>query len=120
VSGRQVSAALRALGLEDRKSELVSITDALELNTTLSTIMAPVVRTRSVAHWLAALAAHDVPAAPILDLDEHLADPQVVHNDMYRHVEHPVLGAVRAPRHPAAPDGVIAPSPTLGDGAAPC
>jgi crotonobetainyl-CoA:carnitine CoA-transferase CaiB-like acyl-CoA transferase len=42
-----------------------------------------------------------VPVAPCLDLDEHLADPQVAHNRLYDIVEHPQLGRVRQVRYPA-------------------
>jgi crotonobetainyl-CoA:carnitine CoA-transferase CaiB-like acyl-CoA transferase len=53
------------------------------------------------AHWLDALAALDVPAAEVLDLDGHLADPQVVHNGTYAIGSHPVVGEHRYARHPA-------------------
>ncbi|HET9692113.1 MAG TPA: CoA transferase [Acidimicrobiales bacterium] len=53
------------------------------------------------AHWLAALAALDVPAAEVLDLDGHLADPQVRHNRTYATADHPVVGRHRYARHPA-------------------
>jgi crotonobetainyl-CoA:carnitine CoA-transferase CaiB-like acyl-CoA transferase len=115
VAGRHISAALTALGLEDRKPELLAITDPTELADAFCVLTESRTRTKPSAHWLSVLTAHGVPVSPVLDLDQHLADPQVVHNEVYRVVEHPELGSVRAPHHPAAPDGAIGPSPALGD-----
>jgi crotonobetainyl-CoA:carnitine CoA-transferase CaiB-like acyl-CoA transferase len=56
---------------------------------------------RTVANWLRLLADNDVPAAPILDFDEHLSDPQVVNNEIYFEIDDPTLGPIRQARHPA-------------------
>jgi crotonobetainyl-CoA:carnitine CoA-transferase CaiB-like acyl-CoA transferase len=66
------------------------------------------------AHWLAEFEAHDVPAAPVLDADGHLADPQVVHNAVYLEMDHPEVGRVRYAQHPAHVRGVafVAPCPS--------
>jgi formyl-CoA transferase len=45
-------------------------------------------------HWLSLLLAEDVPAAPINNLDEVFADPQVVHLGLKRQVPHKKLGQV--------------------------
>ena len=72
------------------------------------------------AAWIERFSEHDVPAAPVLDLDGHLDDEQVLHNRTYVQYDHPALGRIRQPRHPArgageetaeAPD----PSPPLGE-----
>ena len=46
------------------------------------------------------LAAEQVPFGPVLDLDEVPLDPQVVHNDLLRVREHPMLGRVLEARQP--------------------
>jgi crotonobetainyl-CoA:carnitine CoA-transferase CaiB-like acyl-CoA transferase len=60
-----------------------------------------VTATAGVDHWLEAFRRQDVPAAPCLGIDEHLADDQVAHNRIYTITEQDGLGAVRAPRYPA-------------------
>jgi formyl-CoA transferase len=61
----------------------------------LETALAGIFRTAPRQHWLDALLAADVPAAPLYTLDEALADPQVRHLDMIRAVPHPKVGSVR-------------------------
>ncbi len=46
--------------------------------------LAEIFRTRSRQDWLDRLAAADIPAAPILAVDEALATPQVTHRNMVR------------------------------------
>jgi crotonobetainyl-CoA:carnitine CoA-transferase CaiB-like acyl-CoA transferase len=101
VVGRQISAALAALGLEDRKAELRGLTDPAQLSHALCEAVEEGTRMRSTNECLELLAAHDVPAGPIFDLDEHLADNQVAHNEIYQVVSDPRLGQVRQPRYPA-------------------
>lgn len=45
--------------------------------------------------WLAKLRASDVPSAPIYDLSEVVADPQIQHLGLVETVEHPVAGQMR-------------------------
>ena len=72
----------------------------------------------TVADFLAAAEANDVPAAPLNRLADLPADPQAVHNELFTVTEHPVLGAVRhvrpAPRFSATPARIGAPAPSLG------
>ena len=49
---------------------------------------------------LARLDAHDVPASPVVALDEVHAAPQVVANETVEEFEHPVLGTIRQPAPP--------------------
>ena len=55
----------------------------------------------SVADALAGLLEGDVPSGPILEREEVLADPQVVHNESIVTWEHPEAGTIRQAR-PAA------------------
>ncbi len=50
---------------------------------------------------LAALRAHDVPFAPVYDLEDFMADPQVQHNRTIFDAEDPRGGVTRFIRHPA-------------------
>src|SRR5262249_33548141 len=47
---------------------------------------------RPPAHWLAVLAAHDIPAAPVQPLTAFLDDPAVRHHGMARTYDHPEVG----------------------------
>ncbi|MBM3685087.1 MAG: CoA transferase [Actinobacteria bacterium] len=51
---------------------------------------------------VARLRAEDVPAAEVLEPEEVFTDPQVLHNEVIDHVEHPVLGGIRQPRVPVS------------------
>jgi crotonobetainyl-CoA:carnitine CoA-transferase CaiB-like acyl-CoA transferase len=75
-------------------------------------------KTRTVAEWDRILESHDVPHAPILEVSEVLAHPQVLARGLVTEYEHPLLGkfpalgrAIRFPDH----EGVaITPPPLLG------
>jgi crotonobetainyl-CoA:carnitine CoA-transferase CaiB-like acyl-CoA transferase len=62
--------------------------------------------------------ANDVPAAPILTLDDLPADPQIAHNEVFVEREHPQAGRMReprpAPRFSVTPANVGAPAPVSG------
>ncbi len=80
--------------------------------------IASVLRTRPSAEWIERLDAEQVPCAPILDLDQVIAEPQVAANELLEESEHPAAGRMRAPR-PAArfertPPTNRRPAPTLG------
>ena len=63
--------------------------------------LATVFPSRPSAHWLAGLAAADVPAGEVLDLDRHMADPQVRHNGTYATAVDETVGEHRMAVHPA-------------------
>jgi crotonobetainyl-CoA:carnitine CoA-transferase CaiB-like acyl-CoA transferase len=50
---------------------------------------------------LARMAAESLPAAPVLSLEQVIADPQVRHNETLLEREHPTAGVLRQPRPPA-------------------
>ncbi len=56
---------------------------------------------QSSAHWLEAIAAADVPCAPVNDYDTIWTDPQYAVNETFFEYEHPKAGRVRAVRSPA-------------------
>ena len=70
------------------------------------------------AHWIRVLNEAGVPCGPIYRIDETFADPQVVHLDMARPVEHPRLGEITLVGQPLrlsrAPDPPYRPAPERG------
>jgi crotonobetainyl-CoA:carnitine CoA-transferase CaiB-like acyl-CoA transferase len=96
--GEQLRAATTATGMIERFYELIEA----------------VLPGRTTADWERAFAAADVPASAVLSFGAHLADPQVAANGTYREVDDPVLGRVRALRHPALFDGEPTETDDLG------
>jgi crotonobetainyl-CoA:carnitine CoA-transferase CaiB-like acyl-CoA transferase len=68
--------------------------------------------------WLAILAAHDIPAAPVKTVLEFMDDPAVQHHDMVHEYDHPDVGRLRLMGQPIAftdtPTRDPGPPPTLG------
>ena len=76
-------------------------------------------RSRPRDEWLAVLAEHDIPAAPVQSLAEFLRDPAVAHHRMVREYSHPEVGPLRLMGQPLGfsetPAEDPGPSPTLGE-----
>ena len=73
--------------------------------------------TRTTAEWLARLRGR-VPCAPVNDVRQALADPQVLARDMIVEVQHPGFGPLREVRSPVRTEGEIrhpARAPRLGE-----
>ena len=84
----------------------------------LRAALAPILRSRSVADWLAALQKAGVPAGQVKSVAEALEGPQVAARGLLLELEHPRLGRGRyvgSPIHlePAAPPS-MRPPPLLG------
>ena len=83
----------------------------------LEQALAPTFKLRSRVEWLRRLEANDVPAAPLYNIAEALADPQVSHLRLIEEVEHPVAGRMRfvgapvqyedQPRQPTLPPPLV-------------
>jgi CoA:oxalate CoA-transferase len=99
VSGAQIKGSCRAVGHPEWAPEVFAAPDRV-MDTMLERF-APVTAGEPVHAWLDRFAEHDVPAAPCLTIDEHLQDPQVVHNGVYSVDDVPGVGRVRSVRHPA-------------------
>jgi len=86
---------------------------------TLEPLIEAVFRARTTGEWLARLHAEGVPAAPILPLDQVLADPQVRLREMVVEMRHPVHGPTPTLGTPVKADGAppfeAAPPPRLGE-----
>jgi crotonobetainyl-CoA:carnitine CoA-transferase CaiB-like acyl-CoA transferase len=101
VGGKQLKATLAAVGRPDATAELRAATSQHELTRRLVEICSDACSKLPTAAWLSTFDRFDVPAAPVLDIDAHLADPQVVHNRIYDVIHDPVLGDSRRARYPA-------------------
>jgi CoA:oxalate CoA-transferase len=106
VSGAQMSRTLKAIGRVDVKQELLAITDPVRMAERFYACLGETLQTRSSAYWLQTLEAADLPVAPVLDIDEHMSDAQVVHNRLFHEIDS-AAGPVRVVRYPAAFDGQI-------------
>jgi crotonobetainyl-CoA:carnitine CoA-transferase CaiB-like acyl-CoA transferase len=74
-------------------------------------------RTRPTTEWLERLRGR-VPCAPVNDVRQALADPQVLARDMIVEVEHPDFGTLRQVRSPVRTEGEVrrpARAPRLGE-----
>jgi crotonobetainyl-CoA:carnitine CoA-transferase CaiB-like acyl-CoA transferase len=78
-----------------------------------------ILRTRTVADWLARLRAAEVPAAPVNDLAGAFGEPPVAAREMIVEYYHPEVGRVRLPGNPIKLDGagptISRPAPRLGE-----
>ena len=61
----------------------------------LEAVLSERFRTKSQAHWLAALDEKGVPCGPVHDMLEALSDPQTLAREMVVEVEHSTLGPVK-------------------------
>ena len=119
VTGADIRRACEAVGRPEWGEDILSAPDQVNLVHALFDRIETVTVAASTEVWLGRFRAHDVPVAPCLSVDEHLADPQVDHNGVYRVVEWPDAGAVRVARYPArfssfGPLVADAPAPPLG------
>jgi crotonobetainyl-CoA:carnitine CoA-transferase CaiB-like acyl-CoA transferase len=85
----------------------------------LTGMLAEIVATKPLAHWMNVLEQNDVPSAPVQSLQEVLDDPQVRHLDTFYRQRHPTEGEITAIHRPVLIDGVreerVLPAPTLGE-----
>ncbi len=99
-SGKQIKATLEVVGHPEWQQSLREAPNRGALLTILVRHIRPVLTTATTAEWMRRFAEADVPVAPVLNREEHLSDPQVVHNGIYRTYEHPDYGRVRSVRYP--------------------
>jgi crotonobetainyl-CoA:carnitine CoA-transferase CaiB-like acyl-CoA transferase len=113
VTGRQIKAVCAAVGHPEWATELFA--DPVELVANMNRLFSPVTVQRPLSHWMEVFTQHDVPASACYTIDQHLADLQVLHNDVYAVEDWPEMGRVRTVRHPA----VVASWGRLSGGPAP-
>ena len=104
LNNRQRRALCRVLGIEDPAVE----GPVFELGPPLSPEeheakmrrFEEAFRQRTTEEWLQAFEAADVPAVPVLLTEEVFDHPQVVENDLFFRLDHPVVGPILQPRPP--------------------
>jgi crotonobetainyl-CoA:carnitine CoA-transferase CaiB-like acyl-CoA transferase len=101
VSGQAIRRTCEAVGHPEWVDELRSARGQFEVQSGLFDRLETVLPTETVDHWLKVLADVDVPAALCLTMDAHLADPQVVAQEIYRTTTWEGIGQVRTVRYPA-------------------
>jgi CoA:oxalate CoA-transferase len=124
VSGSAIRKLCEVVGHPEWADELRRLDDQTRVASELFTRLDGVLPRRTTDEWLELLDAEDVPAARCLTMDEHLSDPQVFSEDIYRIEEWEGVGSVRTVRYPAVFGssgrmGAPGPAPFLGQDSAP-
>ena len=101
VSGRAIRRACEVAGHPEWVAEVRSAEGPAQLTAALFERLQSVLPGERTEKWLERFAANDIPAARCLTMDEHLKDPQVESQEIYRQVEWDGLGEVRIVRYPA-------------------
>lgn len=104
VSGSQVAAAMDAVGHPEWIATLKRTNSHAQFTDELYRLLESVTTEMTTAECEQMFREADVPAAAVLTIDEHLADPQTQHNELYTTVEGPA-GLMRRVRYPARLDG---------------
>jgi crotonobetainyl-CoA:carnitine CoA-transferase CaiB-like acyl-CoA transferase len=88
---------LEALGASELAADprFVTGADRMANLKALEAVLSERFRTKSRAHWLAALDEKGVPCGPVHDMLEALSDPQTLAREMVVEVEHSTLGPVK-------------------------
>jgi formyl-CoA transferase len=102
VTSKQVRNACEVIGRPGAAVDLLSIRDPGDLTNSLFQELEAVTRHSGTPdHWVEKFLAAGVPAGKCLGMDEHLADDQVLFNNLYTISDWGSLGAVRHIRYPA-------------------
>jgi crotonobetainyl-CoA:carnitine CoA-transferase CaiB-like acyl-CoA transferase len=105
VSGAQLQSLGVAVGRPEWGNQLQSAAGPAALIKTMNELLETVLPERTTAEWEVAFADADVPASGVLTFEEHLADPQVAHNQLYHDIDGSPFGPQRRIRYPALFDG---------------
>ncbi len=93
--------------------------DRVRNRAVLEPYLEKLLRSGTVAEWLARLREAEVPAAPVNNLDRAFAEPPVAERQMIVEYDHPEVGHVRLPGNPIKFAGAGAtiskPAPLLGE-----
>lgn len=87
-------------------ARFATFADRFDHRETLLPLLRARFETRTTAEWLDRLRGR-VPCAPVNDVRQALADPQVLARDMIVEVEHPEFGTLREVRSPVRTEGEI-------------
>jgi crotonobetainyl-CoA:carnitine CoA-transferase CaiB-like acyl-CoA transferase len=121
VSGRQIGAAVTAVGHPEWIPELKSLGSPTLLTNMLYDRLESETIGVSTLEALAMFRKHDVPATEAMTIDRHFSDSQTLHNEIYSSSESPA-GPIRRVRYPARLNGrhlpVVVPAPNLAPSSA--
>lgn len=104
VSGKQLRGVLKALDLSDRW-EAIKAEGAERIWPLMLELMEPRLLKEPAHVWRDRFAAADVPVTVVNEFEDHLADPQVKHNQTYVPVEDPGTGEFLQVRYPGLFNG---------------
>lgn len=91
-----------AIGRPDLKDDVRTSDNAARVANRdfVTTTLEAIFLTRTKDDWLSVLDSHDIPNAPVNDIEDVFSDPQVQARGMVQSYEHPTLGEVRYPPSP--------------------
>jgi crotonobetainyl-CoA:carnitine CoA-transferase CaiB-like acyl-CoA transferase len=122
VTDAQFHGYCRAFGVDSSDPRFATVMDRNANGDALIELMRDVVTRAAnmdMATAIAALEAEDVPCSPAMELAELPAHPQMVANDSFARVEHPVGGTLVEPNNPpnfsATPSAPLRPAAALGE-----
>ncbi len=101
VSAEHIRRVCRAVEHPEWADEVLAMQDQVSIVDALFRRLESAVVTAPVRTWLQRFGDEDLPVAPCLSMDQHLADGQVAHNQLYAVDDWPGAGSVRTVRYPA-------------------
>lgn len=110
----------KALGLENLMNEQQFATNAMRVKNReeIIEIIGDVICNKKADEWLKILTEAGVPCGPIYNMDKIFSDPQVLHREMVKELEHPTAGKVKVTGIPIklsnTPGEILTAPPTLG------
>jgi len=111
----------KAIGREDLRddSRFQANPQRVKNREALEEIIEPIFIERTTEEWLQILNKHDVPAAPVNDIEAVFQIPQLEARDMLKIIKHPTLGGLKAIGIPMkfekTPCSIQRPPPLLGE-----
>jgi len=111
----------KALGIENLADDPRFATNPkrVENRGTLVPMLSDIMKKKTRDEWFEVLVREEVPAGPVYMMDEIFIDPQVLHRNMLREVEHPTAGRIKQIGNPikfvGEPESAITPPPLLGE-----
>jgi crotonobetainyl-CoA:carnitine CoA-transferase CaiB-like acyl-CoA transferase len=110
----------KALGLENIMNELRFATNAMRVENReeIIEIIGNVIYTKNADEWLKILTEAGVPCGPIYNMDKIFSDPQVLHREMVKVLDHKTAGKVKVTGIPIkfseTPGEILTAPPVLG------
>lgn len=97
----------------------LSVIQRRELHEELNSRIAHALMTRNSAEWLKILTANDIPCGPVLDVEEVIKDPHILHRGMIREIQDAKGNRVKQVAHPIKYSDICtdprSPEPELGE-----